>query len=344
MKKPLNETEYAYASARARAMETHLVGRERLDALIEAKTTVEVMGKLAEYGIAAANAATGEGTAPWLTGDAREEMLLAILRDAYREVEAAAPDAAVFRWFRYPYDCNNIKAAMKCHIRGIDPDGMLFDFGTVPAENVMEAVINADYRDFPPAMAAAAPRAKEAYAKTADPCKIDAILDRACYEDMLSNAQASMDATLIGWLRAKIDLTNVMICLRILRMNRGDVGLDFMCESLLTGGTLDTSFFVAAYVGGEEALWHALRYTAYGRACAAVEKTDGRLARIEAILDDHWMNLVREGSRTAFGAAVLGGYLIGCETSVKNLRIVLAAKDAGLTPDAIRERIRVSYV
>ena len=344
MKKPLKETEYAYASARIRAMENRLVGRERMEVLIEAKTVAEAMGQLAEYGVLSVEAPSGEGTALRLTGDAREEMLLDVLRTAYREVEAAAPDAAVFRWFRYPYDCNNIKVAIKCHIRGIDPDGMLFDFGTVPAGDVMEAVTASDYRAYPSAMAAAAPRAKEAYAKTGDPCKIDAILDRACYEDMLANASASMDDTLVGWLRAKIDLVNMMICVRILRMKRGDIGLDFMRETLLTGGTLSAAFFEAAYAEGEKALWDALRYTAYGRVSATIEKTDGSLARMEACLDDHWMSLVREGSRSAFGAAVLGGYLIGCETSVKNMRIVLAAKDAGLPVEAIRERVRGSYV
>ncbi len=342
MKKPLQSIEYTYASARVRALETHMVGRERINALIEAKSTAEVLAKMAEYGIHPAEVREGSALTP--TGEMREEMLLGVLRDAYREVEAAVPDAAVFRWFRYPYDCNNIKAAMKCHIRGIQPDGMLFDFGTVPATAVMTAVREGNYAAYPPAMAAAAPRAKEAYAKTGDPCKIDTILDRACYEDMVANATESLDETLIGWLKAKIDLVNVMICVRILRMKRGDVGLAFLKDTLLSGGTLEPSFFVKNYDDGEEALWNALRYTPYGRVCAVADKTDGSLARLETCLDDHWMNLVREGAKMAFGAAVPGGYLIGCETSVKNMRIVLAGKDAGLSPDAIRERIRVSYV
>ena len=57
-----------------------------------------------------------------------------------------------------------------------------------------------------------------------------------------------------------------------------------------------------------------------------------------------FIGLGRLTGLSRFGAAVVGGYLVGCETSVKNIRIILAAKDAGLAPDVIRERIRVSYV
>ena len=49
-------------------------------------------------------------------------MLLAVLREAYHEVETSVPDPAVFRYFRYPYDCNNIKAAIKCAVRGISAE------------------------------------------------------------------------------------------------------------------------------------------------------------------------------------------------------------------------------
>jgi vacuolar-type H+-ATPase subunit C/Vma6 len=56
------------------------------------------------------------------------------------------------------------------------------------------------------------------------------------------------------------------------------------------------------------------------------------------------MELVREGARIPFGAPVVGGYLMGCEVSVKNIRVVLAAKDAELDTAVIRERIRMSYV
>lgn len=346
--KKMQATEYMYASARIRALENRLVGRERMEVLIDARSADEVMDRLAEYGYAPAeeaegNTAMGAALAGEARSRAREGMLLAILREAYREVEAAVPDPAVFRYFRYPYDCNNLKAAIKCHIRGISAEDMLFDFGTVPADEVEEAVREGKTEVFPPAMAAAALRAREAYDKSGDPRMIDAILDRACYEDMLRDALESGDSTLIGWVRAKIDLTNLMLCLRILRMGQGSVGASFLADTLLTGGTLPEAFFTAAYEAGESGFWDALSSTPY-YALTHVEGDPRPLSAVEKAADDLYMELVREGARVPFGASVAGGYLIGCETAVKNIRIVLASKDAELAHEVIRERIRVSYV
>lgn len=343
--KKLQATEYMYASARIRAMENRLVGRERIDVLIDAKNAGDVMTKLAEYGLSPT--AEGETALP-ATGEAlsrgREEMLTSFLRTACDEVYAAVPEPALFNWFRYPYDCNNIKTVVKCRIRGIDPSDMLFDFGTVSAEATVESLTLGKTDSFPPAMAAAIDEAKEAYAKTGDPQQIDAILDKACYADMLSCAEASGNETIVGWIKAKIDLVNSMICLRILRMKRGETGKIFMNTCLLAGGFLPLSFFDTAYDGGEEALWQGLSGGRYERFARAVEGTDGSLSAIERCSDNHWMRLVREDAKVPFGAEVAGGYLIGCDVSVKNIRIILAAKDAGLSTDVLRERIRESYV
>ena len=157
----LQPTEYMYASARMRALENRLVGRERIEVLVDARSAGEALDRLAEYGVTPPES---EGGSPAPTRTAlREDMLLAILREAYAEVEGSAPDPAVFRYFRYPYDCNNLKAAVKCAIRGIPADGMLFDFGTVPAANVEEALREGKSDVFPAAMSAAVPRAREAY-------------------------------------------------------------------------------------------------------------------------------------------------------------------------------------
>ena len=49
--KRLKETEYMYAAARVRALENRLVGRERIDALMDARSADEVLARLSEYGL-----------------------------------------------------------------------------------------------------------------------------------------------------------------------------------------------------------------------------------------------------------------------------------------------------
>ena len=342
--KKLQATEYMYASARIRAMENRLVGRERIDVLVDSRSSEDVMAKLAEYGISPANRGDGAVHADEAVGGGREEMLLSFLKTACDEVWEAVPEPEAFVWFRYPYDCNNLKTVIKCQIRGIDPADMLFDFGTVAADETVTRLTENKLEVFSPAMAAAVVEAREAYAKTGDPQQIDAILDKACYADMLAVASAAGNETILGWIKAKIDLVNAMMCLRILRMKRGETGKIFLDSSLLEGGFLPLSFFDEAYADGEEALWTGLYRSPYERFAREVEGTDGSLSAIERCADNHWMALVRKDAKVPFGAEVAGGYLIGCEVSVKNLRIILAAKDAGLSSDVLRERIRESYV
>lgn len=340
--KTLRPTEYTYASARIRSLENRLVGRERIEALIESRTPDEVTDRLAEYGITPAET-DGHAPAGEAVSTMREAMLLTVLREAFDEVEAAVPDGALFRYFRYPYDCNNVKAALKCAVRGIPAADLLFDFGTVPADRVEALLREGKYDAFPPAMAAAIPMAKDAFDRTGDPRRIDTVMDKACYADMLAAAEATGDGTLISWVKAKIDLTNILTTLRILRMGTGAVGEAFLAETLLAGGTLAEDFFTKACAEGEARFWEALSPTAYYR-LTRVEGDPRPLSALEKACDDLYMSLVREGARIPFGAPVAGGYLVGCETSVKNIRIILAAKDAGLDTTVLRERVRVSYV
>lgn len=336
--KRLQDTEYMYASSRVRALENRLVGRERMEALIEARNADEVLARLAEYGL---TVPTDEAAVT--PEQAEEQMLLGVLRDAYRESTEGVPEPAVFRYFRYPYDCNNLKVALKCLILGSEPDGLLFDFGTVPAGDVMEMVREGNYKAFPAALAEAASRAREAYDKSGDPRRLDTILDRACYDAMLADAAATGEGALVDWVRARIDLTNLITCLRIIRMRSGAVGLDFLQDALLSGGTLDERFFSSVYEGGEESWRSAVAVTRYAK-LAEVEGEPAPLYAVERCADDLWLDRVREGARVPFGATVIAGYLVGCEISVKNIRMILAAKRAGLTAEVIRGRVRASYV
>ena len=340
--KKIQPTEYMYASARIRALENRMVGRERLERLVEARSSEEVMDRLAEYGLSPAESADSSlGVED--VGVIRDGMLTSALRRAYDEVETSVPDPAVFRYFRYPYDCNNLKAAIKCAIRGISAEDLLFDFGTVPADEVEGLLREGKFDKFPPAMAAAIPAAREAYDKTGDPRRIDTMLDRACYEDMLTAATATGEEVLATWLRIRIDLTNILMTLRLLRMQMGFVGGEFLTESLLPGGTLPANFFTTAYEAGEDGLWGSLKRTPYEK-LIRVEGDSRPLSAVEKAADDLYMEQVRKDARTPFGVPVVAGYLVGWEVAVKNIRIILAAKDAELSSAVIRERIRLSYV
>ena len=65
---------------------------------------------------------------------------------------------------------------------------------------------------------------------------------------------------------------------------------------------------------------------------------------IEKEADNFWLQKAKAAKYVPFGAPVLVGYMIALEYEVKNIRIILAGKDAGLSAETIKERLRETYV
>lgn len=328
-KRKNNETEYLYASARVRATESRLIGADKLEAAISSK------------GVAETDALINSLSGAELTADAGDTLGEA-LSAAYSFIGAISPDENVAAFLRYAYDCNNIKAALKCFFRGIDCDDMLFSFGTVSREAIKEMPKKGDFSALPKNMSAAAEEAFDAYSKTKNPQLIDIILDKACFQDMLSAAENSGEDFIIGLTRRKIDLVNIMMCIRTMRMGGGEADRDILHSSLIEGGDIDTEALFSAV--NEEELSSLVGGKEYGSLRSLLGDGSASLSELECACDNAYMTEVKKNKYIPFGASVLCSYLIAVEYEVKNLRIIKAGKLAGLSPDKIRERVRLSYV
>ncbi len=323
-------SDYLYGSARVRALENRLLGKERMLLLADEPDAAGVWARLCEYGLEPMRDNAGQPL--------REETLTGLLRAAYHDVREDAPDDAALTLWLYPYDCNNLKAALKCFERGISPDPMLFDFGTVSLDAVKRATENGNFSPFPPAMARAASEARAAYAATRNPQVYDFYLDRACYTDMLS--ASSGHTFLHGLVQYRADLTDLVTLVRLLRMTGGNTMLS---GALLGIGTLTSGYLEVLFSGGESALWLTLKSADFERFAFGLH-TDSPLWQIERSADNAFMSKLREVKFMSFGAEVPAAYLLATEFEVKNLRILLSGKAAGLSGATLRERMRDSYV
>ncbi len=330
-------SDYFYSSARVRALETAIVGAEALVRLAQATSAEAAYAQLAEYGITVRRDPSGRAEV--------EETLLSRLRAAYAELEtliAEQDPRAVMLW-RYPYDCNNLKAAIKGFLREIDPLPMTFDFGTVPTEEVCRAVRTKDFSSLPHVLSRGAEEALAVYARTKDPQRIDLTLDRACYREMLDAAEQSGVAFAVRLVKARIDLVNIITCIRVMRMNCGSAGELLLAEALLEGGVLPRDLFEALFHMEERQALERLLYTDYKTFAESISAGDG-LGAIERAADNAFMAIVREARFVACGPEVLVGYLLGVECEVRNLRVILSGLASGLASDILMERIRDSYV
>lgn len=319
------ETDYLFASARVRAAENRLIGADKTESAINAKDSSEI------------EALIGSVSAP----EGSSDRLSAYLGSAYSFIAEISPSEDIASFLRYSYDCNNIKAALKCHFRETDCSEMLFPFGAVTVDKILAMPRELDFSALPKHMSEAAKEAFEAYAKTGDPQLIDIILDKACYRDMLDAAKS--DDFAYDLVRMKIDLTNIMMCIRIIRMGGGLSERDVLERSLIEGGYLDRMKLYDSRSENEIAM--LLSGSEYSSLSAFLD--DGgkiSLAEIERRCDDIYMKKVRTTKSLPFGAPLLCAYLVAVEYEVKNLRIILAGKRAGLSGEKIRDRVRLGYV
>lgn len=327
------DTEYTYISAKVRAMENSLVGRDCLERMISAEDTESAASYLREYGLDLVGLSAAD----------REAVLTEALGEGIAAIERNAPSPELFAFFRYPYDCSNIKSLIKCKIRGIDPEPLLFSVGSVPKKELAEAFSKNDFSPLPENMAKAAQKASQAYAETKNPQLIDFILDKACFDDIEACAQKSGIAYIKDITSARADLTNFMICLRILRMNCGTYAEDLLEQALIDCGRIGKKRFKRAFSEGEEGLISALFGAGY-RSLSAKLSPGCSLERAEKLCDNARTELVCRAKRVTFGVEIPLAYIAALETEIQNIRIVLAGKDAGSSPDIISERIRECYV
>lgn len=328
-----NQTEYAYISAKVRALENSLVTRAQLGRMLSAQNTEEAFAVLRDNGF------TVSGS---VSAAACEDVLLGALKNGFDSMKRGLPEPRFLNVFRYPYDCSNIKSAIKCEMRGLNPDSMMFDIGSVPVDVLLRSVRERDFSALPENMAKAAPEAIEAFNRTKNPQKIDFILDRACYLDINAVDKKLKIRYITRLCRSKADLTNFMICLRVLRMECGAYGEKLIEEALVDGGSVPKQDFAAAFAGGEEKLFGLI-----GKTYAFVTgrcKSGDDLEKIERVCDDYRLSVAREGKHTTFGIEIPSAYIIALENEIQNIRIILAGKDAGLETPKIEERLRDCYV
>jgi len=331
MQKGYSPSDYLYASARIRALEARLATKEQLGALAEGTSPADVIAALFE-------AAGVAPTAERKSGDT-EAALLAVLKGAIATVSASVPDENIVHLVQFPYDCHNAKACLKCHYRGIDATPLMIDAGSVSASDLQAALKQNDAGLLPPHMAGAFADAKEAYQKTADPREIDFLLDRALYRDLADAAEAFPFAKEI--FGAKADLANILICLRLLRSNPLTAEALFS-KAVLPGGTLEKDLFALAFQEGEGAFLKALAVTPYGKVVADAETLTP--AELEKRADDDITSRLFAAKKLPFGAEIPLAYLLALEGIIKNIRILLSGRAAGLDGATLLSRVRESYV
>lgn len=317
--------DYIYAAARIGALERSILSREQYHKLIFAPNGTERQ-MLASFGY------PKEQSMPLV------RVIEARMEEAFAAVCKTAPDASVFDALRYPYDCMNVKAFIKCARRsGFHAQDFFSALGTVPPEEVEKSGMHSGFSLYPLHMREAAAWAIETYSKTGRPSDIDMPLDAACFADMWEAAARSGIPELSAYVTRKIDIRNVVICARLWGKEP-----QIFQKAYIPGGTISLSILSEALAHGafSAQMLCGTSLERAGEALASVSSAEGA----ERLLDAYEMACVRSYQYAYFGAARLIGYWLAYEIEGRNLRVILAGRAAGDAGEVIQERLCLGYV
>lgn len=326
--------EYLYSTARFRAKAAGLTNAEFFSRLVEARDVDECLRLLAECGIIVEKNDNGELLI--------EASLDRYLTDTFNEVAKCLPDKGMVDIFRYPYDAHNVKTLLKSRVRGTDPFPLMMGMGTVSPDDAERAVRTEAYALFSPAIAESIPKASALFAQTNDPQLLDAVVDAGCFADMLTKAEPYGEA-LVNAVQTKIDSINILTALRILRM--GGYTSSFYSQHFIPGGKLGEEMMLKAFDGGERALIALLVRTPYTSLSDRFGgEKEARLSEWESACDQCYRKVIKQAGSVLAGADVLFAYLADRENEVKQVRILLTAKQTGLSAERIKALLGIAGV
>lgn len=257
----------------------------------------------------------------------------------------AIPEKELISPLLYKYDCANIKTAIKCTIRNISPEGMLFTCGTVPVQTVIDAAQSSDFKKIPGAMGKAAEEALKVYTKTGEVRAIDLILDRACFQDMKKSADTLGCDLVKNIVKIRADGVNLLTAMRIAADGLdADTAFSLFERAFVPGGEMKLSAFASPSSGvfsADKIASHASGASADAVKTAAKE-TDPEKA--QRMIDEAILKLCTKYRFKPFGPEVAVSLMVIREAEITNCRIIEASFGEANADETVRERLRVAYV
>ncbi len=326
MTKHRKDTDYLFLASRVRALERKLLTAPRIEQLLTAGDVAACSQLLSELGYEP------------IHDEASLQASLKQQREAvFSDIARFMPEPELLDVFRLKYDYHNIKTLLKDRSGG----RLLMDAGCISAADMeRQYAESGNWQFLPKEMADAAKEAADVLAETGNPQRSDFILDRAYFAQLRRLAQESRCAYLQEYISAMIDAANLRSLVRTERL-RTDPG--FLRQVLFDGGSVSVDTIVAHAGNGPAALYRATPFRAAAEAGEEAVK-GGSLTAFERACDNAVLLSVGKARSIPFGVEVVLGYLAAKESEWTAVRIIMSGRMAGMTADAIRERLRDQYV
>ena len=333
MSHKIKDTDFLYLTSMLRAREARMLSSDRLDRLLNAADYEDTAKQLAELGYPDMSG---------LTPDAIDSVLSDYRTGLFEEIEKNSFCARLLDIFRIKYDYHNIKVLVKAMGANSQGDHLLSVSGRVPIHTLTEAFITGERRDLPEAMKDAISRAVSILARTSDPQLSDIDVDRHYYAELTELADTIGLDFVKSYIKLIIDSANLRTVVRTLRMKKDP---DFLKNALFPGGTVRPDRLQAVSPSGEElADIFQPGILAEATELGLQSLSGGSLTLFEQACDNAVIRYLDAAKLMSFGIGPVVAHLAALEAEIMSIRMILTGKLCGISPEVIRERLRISYV
>lgn len=327
---------FTQAVSRIWVLETRLLDKPKVERMIEAPSASEVLRILneTEYSNVSSNIKRPEDY---------EEILTAELKRVYDLVYEISPVKEVVKIMSLKYDYHNAKVLLKGKVLGKDLSSMLIKLGNLDLQEIKRKIDGDNLKSLNGILGKGVQEAMKVFEETKDPQKIDIIIDKYMYKELVE-IKNSLDYKFIDNLvKAMIDSTNIRTLLRIKKQNKGK---DFASEVIVDGGAIDSSKLIALLNESPENIMSKLQSTIYSD--LVKEGFEGYIATesaslLEKLSDNYIMELMKDSKLVTFGPEKILSYIYAKETEIKVIRIIMVGKLNNIAEEVIRERLRDIY-
>lgn len=324
---------YVYAVARLRGMENHLLDTAFFSRLMDSPSIDEALKALGETSYA-----------QWLSQQNNnfDKAIDAEILATCQELGQFVPDKELLTLYRMQYDFHNVKVLLKSlfKVRGGDLNGrrhdLLSQLGTIPTEELIEAVETEEYGFLPFGLNDIIPQCWTLWDQTKNAQSVELLLDHQLFKSMLKIAKDLNMPDVIKWVKNKIDVENLRGAIRLARMNYDPAkGLAFFHE----GGNLAPLDAAKLLSEPRETWGKLLSHTDIGAILETLQEQsdiNAALSEISKALDEYLIKILDKTRYSTNAPASVLLYLLNKEAEARNMRIALVCVAGGLDRDFAR--------
>ncbi|MBD7913768.1 V-type ATP synthase subunit C [Clostridium sp. Sa3CUN1] len=327
---------FTQAVSRIWVLETKLLDKPKVERMIEAPSASEVLRILneTEYANVSSNIKRPEDY---------EEILTAELKRVYDLVYEISPVKEVVKIMSLKYDYHNVKVLLKAKVLGKDFSSMLIKLGNIDLQEIKRKIDGDNLKSLNGTIGKGVQEAMKVFEETKDPQKIDIIIDKYMYKELVEIKNSLNYKFIDNLVKAMIDSTNIRTLLRIKKQNKGR---DFASEVIVEGGAIDSSKLVSLLNESPENIMAKLQSTIYSD--LVKEGFEGYIqtesaSLLEKLSDNYIMDLMKDSKLVTFGPEKILSYIYAKETEIKIIRIIMVGKLNNIAEEVIRERLRDIY-